>query len=65
MPSGMELFMIVLVILVLFGGRKIPELAKGLGLGIKNFRNELKEEDEINKTSEVKVSASTTDEKIS
>lgn len=45
MPSGMELGIIVLVILLLFGGKKIPELAKGLGSGIKNFKNALKEED--------------------
>ena len=31
MPSGMELVLIVLVILLMFGGKKIPELAKGLG----------------------------------
>jgi sec-independent protein translocase protein TatA len=45
MPSGMELGIIVLVILLLFGGKKIPELAKGLGSGIKNFKNAIKEED--------------------
>ncbi len=46
MPSGMELTVIVVVILLLFGGKKIPELAKGIGSGIKNFKNALKEEDE-------------------
>ena len=46
MPSGMELAVIVVVILLLFGGKKIPELAKGIGSGIKNFKNALKEEDE-------------------
>ena len=39
MPSGMELAVIVVVILLLFGGKKIPELAKGIGSGIKNFKN--------------------------
>ena len=37
-PSGMQLLVIVLIILILFGGKKIPELAKGLGSGIKNFK---------------------------
>lgn len=46
MPSGMELFIIVLIVLILFGGKKIPELAKGLGTGIKNFKKAVKEEDE-------------------
>ncbi|MFY9079860.1 twin-arginine translocase TatA/TatE family subunit [Aliarcobacter cryaerophilus] len=46
MPSGMELGIIVVVILLLFGGKKIPELAKGLGSGIKNFKQAMKEDDE-------------------
>ena len=46
MPSGMELGIIVIVILLLFGGKKIPELAKGLGSGIKNFKKAVKEDDE-------------------
>jgi len=46
-PSGMELMVIALVILLLFGGKKIPELAKGLGGGIKNFKKALKEDDEV------------------
>jgi sec-independent protein translocase protein TatA len=45
-PSGMELGIIVLVILLMFGGKKIPELAKGLGSGIKNFKQALKEDEE-------------------
>ena len=37
-------WMIVLaIILLLFGGRKIPELAKGLGEGIRNFKDSLKD----------------------
>lgn len=39
MPSGMQLVVIMVVILLLFGGKKIPELAKGLGSGIKNFKS--------------------------
>ena len=33
-----ELLIIVLIIVILFGSRKIPELAKGLGQGIRNFK---------------------------
>ena len=43
MPSGMELVLIVLVILLMFGGKKIPELAKGLGSGIRNFKKAIKD----------------------
>ena len=45
MPSGMELLIIVLIVLILFGGKKIPELAKGLGSGIRNFKKAVKEDD--------------------
>ena len=47
MPSGMELIIIALVVLLLFGGKKIPELAKGLVNGIKNFKKAVKEDDEV------------------
>jgi sec-independent protein translocase protein TatA len=52
-PSGMELVIILVVVLLLFGGKKIPELAKGLGSGIKNFKNAVKEDEEV-KTAETK-----------
>ncbi len=45
MPSGMELIIIALVVLLLFGGKKIPELAKGLGEGIKNFKKSVNDDD--------------------
>jgi len=40
-----ELLVILVVAVLLFGGKKIPELAKGLGEGIKNFKSALKTED--------------------
>ena len=45
MPSGFELFAIVAVVVLLFGGKKIPELAKGIGKGIKDFKGALKEDE--------------------
>ena len=56
LPNGPELIIIVVLILVLFGGKKIPELAKGLGSGIKNFKKAVKDdEDEVvqNKSEEL------------
>ena len=44
LPGGGEWIIIALVILILFGGRKIPELMRGLGSGIKEFKNARKEE---------------------
>ena len=38
-----EIIIIALVVLLLLGGRKIPELMKGLGEGIKNFKSGLKD----------------------
>tara|TARA_X000000368_G_scaffold292462_1_gene232529 strand:+ start:90 stop:266 length:177 start_codon:yes stop_codon:yes gene_type:complete len=40
-----QIVLIVLVVLLLFGGRKIPELMKGLGKGIQEFKNASKEEE--------------------
>ena len=37
-PGGMEWVLIVVVVLLLFGGKKIPELMKGLGKGISEFK---------------------------
>jgi sec-independent protein translocase protein TatA len=53
MVSGPQIAIIVVVILLLFGGRKIPELMRGLGSGIKEFKNASKE-DEAEKIDEKK-----------
>ena len=43
--SIQELLVILLILVVLFGAKKIPEIARGLGEGIRGFRSSLKEED--------------------
>lgn len=40
-----ELLLIALVVLLLFGGKKIPELMKGLGKGVRSFKEGMKEVD--------------------
>jgi len=40
-----EILLILLIVLLLFGGRKIPELLKGLGRGVKEFKDASKGED--------------------
>jgi len=40
-----QVIIIVVAILLLFGGKKIPELMRGLGTGIKEFKNATKDED--------------------
>ncbi|SVE15567.1 uncharacterized protein METZ01_LOCUS468421 [marine metagenome] len=48
-----EIFIVLLIVLLLFGGKKLPEIAKGLGKGIQEFKKAGKEvTDEINKTTE-------------
>lgn len=48
--GGWQIVLIVVLILVLFGAKKIPELAKGLGTGIKEFKKAAKEvTDEVQK----------------
>ena len=52
-----EFVIIILFIVILFGGKKLPELARGLGLGLKEFKNAKREiKDEIqNATDEINV----------
>ena len=45
--SPFHLIIILAVIVLLFGGKKIPEVAKGLGEGIRNFKTALKGDDEV------------------
>lgn len=43
--SWQHLLVVALIILILFGGKKIPELMRGLGGGIKEFKDAVKEDD--------------------
>ncbi|MFV0530607.1 MAG: twin-arginine translocase TatA/TatE family subunit [Flavobacteriales bacterium] len=53
--GGQEILIIAIIVLLLFGGRKIPELMKGLGSGIKEFKKATKEEEEQEKVEEKKA----------
>ena len=56
--SGGHVIIVLAVILLLFGGKKIPELMKGLGQGIKEFKNASKGEDKTDpseKSSDTKI----------
>ena len=54
-----HIILILAVVLLLFGGKKIPELMKGLGQGVKQFKNASKADDEV------KTEAKATEEKNS
>lgn len=43
--SWQHLLIVAVIVLILFGGRKIPEMMRGLGSGIKEFKDAVKEED--------------------
>lgn len=47
-----QVILILVIVLLLFGGRKIPELMRGLGSGIKEFKKATKEEEEQAKKEE-------------
>jgi len=46
MPSMPELLIVLVIVVLLFGAKKIPGLAKGLGQGIKEFKKSMKDEPE-------------------
>ena len=52
MPGAGEIILVLVIVVFLFGGSKIPELMKGLGKGIKEFKNATKDDDEPKKESE-------------
>ncbi|MBI9055096.1 MAG: twin-arginine translocase TatA/TatE family subunit [Bacteroidales bacterium] len=52
MLGAWEIALIVIVVLIIFGGRKIPELMKGLGKGMREFKNATKDDSEEPKETE-------------
>lgn len=56
-PSMPELLIILAIVVLLFGAKKIPDLAKGIGKGIKSFKSEMKEDEvvEAEKPSDEKI----------
>ncbi|KAB1157071.1 twin-arginine translocase TatA/TatE family subunit [Flavobacterium luteum] len=50
----MQIILVLAIILLLFGGKKIPELMKGLGSGVKEFKNAAKEDQTADKKDETK-----------
>jgi sec-independent protein translocase protein TatA len=60
-----ELVIIFAIVLVLFGGKRLPSLATGLGLAIRNFRTALKGQDEPTKILEENRPSSSLEEKSS
>ncbi len=55
MIGGWQILIIVLVVLLLFGGKKIPELMRGMGRGVKEFKDGISGEDEKKSDEEKKT----------
>ena len=58
-----ELVIILIVVLVIFGGSRLPELGKGIGQAIRNFKKATSEPDEINVTPKKTVEEKKEEEK--
>jgi twin arginine-targeting protein translocase, TatA/E family len=58
-----ELLVVCLIVLLLFGGKKIPELMKGLGKGVKSFKDGMKEAEEEIKSTKEEIEKPSEDEK--
>jgi sec-independent protein translocase protein TatA len=54
-PSMPELLIILAIVVLLFGAKKIPDLAKGIGKGIKSFKSEMKEDEVAEKPADEKI----------
>ncbi|MBN2826014.1 MAG: twin-arginine translocase TatA/TatE family subunit [Campylobacterales bacterium] len=68
-PSMPELIIILAIVVLLFGAKKIPDLAKGMGKAIKGFKNEMKEDEptvakEIEKKEDKEVAQTTTTQEV-
>ncbi|WP_379965780.1 twin-arginine translocase TatA/TatE family subunit [Epilithonimonas sp. UC225_85] len=60
--SWQHILIVALILLLLFGGKKIPELMKGLGSGIKEFKDAVKEEDKKKDPANPTSTSSTTND---
>ena len=56
LPGGSEWIIILLIVLVLFGGAKIPQMMRGMGQGIREFKKATKEDATDETTTEVEAS---------
>ena len=64
-PGMTEIIIILLIVVIIFGAGKLPELGKGLGKGIRNFKKAVAEDDKIDVSSGQKeIDSEETDDKV-
>lgn len=54
--GSQELIIVLIIVLILFGGAKLPQMMKGLGEGMKEFRKATRDEDEVGRENTKKTS---------
>ena len=64
-PSMTQLLVILLVVVIIFGAKKLPEIGGGLGKAIKNFKRATQEPDEIDVTPQAQKKAAAEEDKKS
>ena len=64
MPSMPELLIVLAIVVLLFGAKKIPDLAKGMGKGIKDFKKAIKDDEEEDSKEIATKETDTTETKI-
>ncbi len=62
MPGFQELLIILLIVIIIFGASKLPQLGKGLGEGIRNFKKGLKSSNDSNDQEDATNSSDTTNQ---
>lgn len=65
MPGPAELFIIFMIVLVVFGAKKIPEIGEGLGKGIKNFKKAFEKDEQVSETARVETKSMPNNQKPS
>ncbi len=61
LPSWQEMVPVLIILIIIFGARKLPEIGSGLGKGIKEFKKAVKDADEADEKKPIETEAKTGD----
>lgn len=64
LPGGMEMIVLLVIVLVLFGGAKLPQLMKGMGEGMREFKKATREDDDVRPTSSMSTHNSSNETRV-
>ncbi len=63
LPSFQEMVPVLIILIIIFGARKLPEIGSGLGKGIKEFKRAMKDADEVDEKKPIEAKTENTSEK--